>query len=79
MHLHVLILDGVYVSDTSDSPRFVAIPRLAPAVVEEATHAVHKAVMRMLHSRGLLFEPPPKTQKTAKSPSKEWPGNRAAW
>jgi len=58
VHLHVLVLDGVYVAKEDEAPTFIPAPRLTPELVEQAVQTVHKRVERMLRRRGLLDEPP---------------------
>ena len=58
VHLHVLVLDGVYVHSDEGPPAFVPAPRLTPQLVERAVQTVHRRVERMLRRRGLLDEAP---------------------
>jgi len=57
VHLHMLVLDGVYVTEQGE-PEFVAAPRLSAEDVQGAVELVHRRVERMLRRRGLLDDPP---------------------
>ena len=53
-HLHVLMLDGVYVK--GEVPRFVAGSRLRDSDVRQIVETTARRIVRLLQRRGLLEE-----------------------
>ncbi len=52
-HMHVLMLDGVYV-DGEDAPVFVAAPPLSDQAVQQIVETSARRIIRLCTKRGLL-------------------------
>ena len=55
-HLHVLMLDGVYVPDGEGQPQFVPAPRLTDDDVQRIVETTARRVIRLCQRRGLFEE-----------------------
>ena len=56
-HLHVLMLDGVYV-DGDEAPVFAAAPPLSDPEVQRIVQTIAHRIIRLYTKRGLLDDPP---------------------
>ena len=50
------MLDGVYVTDADEKPRFMAAPRLKDRDVRRIVETTARRVVRLMQRRGLLEE-----------------------
>ena len=54
IHLHCLVLDGVYRRTEEGASKFVEVPAPTDEAVQELLHAIIKRVMKQLVRRGIL-------------------------
>jgi len=57
VHLHALVLDGVYTSTPDSAPQWHAAPSLTDKDVSQLCKRIRNRVLRILEQRGLLEEP----------------------
>ncbi len=56
IHLHCLVLDGVYRRNADAEPEFVKVPALTDEAVQTLLHQIITRVMKLLTRRGVLVE-----------------------
>jgi hypothetical protein len=56
IHLHCLVLDGVYRSGTDGAPEFVEVPAPTDEALQAVLHKIITRMMKLLTRRGVLVE-----------------------
>ncbi|MBC7941459.1 MAG: transposase [Chitinophagaceae bacterium] len=56
IHLHCLVLDGVYRRGTDGAPAFVEVPAPTDAALQTVLHKIITRMMKLLTRRGVLVE-----------------------
>ena len=56
IHLHCLVLDGVYRSDTKGEPVFVEVPAPTDEALQTVLHKIITRTMKLLTRKGVLVE-----------------------
>ena len=56
IHLHCLVLDGVYRCDTEGEPVFVDVPAPTDEALQTVLHKIITRLMKLLTRRGVLIE-----------------------